>query len=160
MGTVGVLQFPFSVVTRMSTHGYICGFVVCIGTWAGLYVRAVNLKCFFNKIKIVTCKPSGNAPRDGRLPGKHIMIRVVNCIVLQLEPQSSNSTRRYFTPMGVVRKVRPKGDTGPGITRQGGCCSSIPLLEVDCNQITQATCFAATALGTYRATWVVIVSGV
>lgn len=79
----------------MSTHHvryirtYICMY---IGTCASIYsqhnihtyVRAVNLKCFFNKIKIVTCKPSGNAPRDGRLPGKHIMIRVVNCIVLQL----------------------------------------------------------------------------
>lgn len=63
--------------TDTCTHVHCACVCVC--------VCAVNLKCFFNKIKIVTCKPSGNVPRDGRLPGKHIMIRVVNCIVLQLE---------------------------------------------------------------------------
>lgn len=34
---------------------------------------------FFNKIKIITCKPFGKLPRDGRLSGKDT-IRVVNYI--------------------------------------------------------------------------------
>jgi len=84
-------------------------------------VCAVNLKCFFNKIKIVTCKPSGIVPRDGRLPGKHIMIRVVNCIVLQLE-------------LGVPKNFRKRGLGAQVVV-------AAALLEVDCNQITQATCF-------------------
>lgn len=74
---ISVFDGHTHVYLQIHAHTYTVLVCVC--------VCAVNLKCFFNKIKIVTCKPSGNVPRDGRLPGKHIMIRVVNCIVLQLE---------------------------------------------------------------------------
>lgn len=130
----------------------------------------VNLKCFFNKIKIVTCKPAGNGPRDGRLPGKHIMIRVVNCIVPLLQLEADRGPRTSVTVAG-------GGSSGALCPTRGGavrltsathtslasvrlclsrCFVVLPpavcstthnslvvgtLLEVDCNQITQATCF-------------------
>lgn len=132
----------------------------------------VNLKCFFNKIKIVTCKPAGNGPRDGRLPGKHIMIRVVNCIVplLQLEADRGPALQRWRVAVVVpyalpgVRWYRQLRLTSaihwPELASARLCLSRcfvvLPpavcctthysmvvgtLLEVDCNQITQATCF-------------------
>lgn len=95
------LQFPFSMVTRMSIYRYMHTRTLCLC----VCVCAVNLKCFFNKIKIVTCKPSGNVPRDGRLPGKHIMIRVVNCIVLQLELGVPKVLASSFPKKGVRAQV-------------------------------------------------------
>lgn len=155
----------------------------------------VNLKCFFNKIKIVTCKPAGNEPRDGRLPGKHIMIRVVNCIVplLQLEADcgvagggravQARSAVPYALPgwlswaathnPQLTSGTHSRSDTAVSLPVELFVCFVVPLpagavataaatvavvvavavccathslvvgtlLEVDCNQITQATCF-------------------
>jgi len=84
---------------------------VCVCVCECVCVYVVNLKCFFNKIKIVTCKPSGNGPRDGRLPGKHIMIRVVNCIVplLQLEAYPAQAKGRLRESFGWIGERRGEG---------------------------------------------------